>query len=64
MREIVHMEPRADWLPAHAWPGSIWQGPLGESVRIELDGSLTYLRGGQCGRPETRYLHTSDRIDP
>ena len=53
MREIVHMQPRADWLPAHALVGSIWQGPLGESVRVEENGALTDLRAGTCGRPET-----------
>jgi hypothetical protein len=53
MREVIHMQPRADWLPAHALAGSIWLGPLGESVRVELDGSLTDIRAGTCGWPET-----------
>jgi len=52
MRSIVHMHPPAEWLPTYALAGSIWQGPLGESVRVELDGSLTDLRAGMCGRPE------------
>jgi len=52
MREVIHMQPRTDWLPAHALAGSIWLGPLGESVRVEEDGALTDLRAGTCGRPE------------
>jgi len=52
MREVIHMQPQADWLPAHALAGSIWLGQLGESVRVEEDGSLTDLRAGTCGRPE------------
>jgi hypothetical protein len=51
MREIVHMRPRAEWLPAHARAGTIWVSPWGELARVEADGSVTLIRGGPCSRP-------------
>jgi hypothetical protein len=51
MTTIIHLTPPIEWLPTYVRPETVWVGPLGELARVELDGGVTLLRSGECGRP-------------
>ncbi len=73
---MVALDPRArrawSWLPDRAEPGTIWQGPTGQHVRVNADGSaelvppspLPHTRGRAADPSAGRRPRTAGRDTP